>query len=146
MIDRDFRFKSVAIVDDEQGRLDVLTRYVEEAGYIAIPAQGGRKALELFHNIRPEVAVIYGGMESDVTAFDLCSLINSPLKRDHRVVPIIVISHEEMEWMTSGEPKLVNDYLTLPFPAYQLIQTIRRLLKLQDIAQSDTLWPTELVS
>ena len=146
MIERDFRYRSVAIIDEEQGRLDVLARYVEEAGYIAIPAQGGRKALELFHNIRPEVAVIYGGMKSDVSAQDLCSLINSPLKGDHRVVPIIVISHEEQEWFLSGEPKLVNDYLTLPFPAYQLIQTIRRLLKLQDIAQSDTLWPTELVS
>lgn len=139
--------KSVAIVDDVAGRLAMLTQYLEQAGFIAIPILGGYAALKLFALFRPDVAVINADLTTGVTAADLCKMINSPFNGDSSTVSnIIVVAREEQSWFSSIQPNLVSDYLILPFTAHHLIQAIRRVLDLDDDVQAGGTHPPTLVS
>ncbi len=141
MTDCDPSLMAVALVDEEIGRLALLTRIVEQAGYIAVPAHGGRKALKLFAMVRPQLVVIHADLTTDITAADLSAEFSSPPSR----VPVVVIAHEPKPWFASGKQRLVSDYLILPFTAYHLLHAIRRLLSVRGNAPADCVPPTGLV-
>ena len=142
MTDCDPGLMAVAIVDEEIGRLAVLTRIVEQAGYIAIPATEGGKALRLFAMFKPELAVINADLTAGISAPDLCAAFSGPPSG----VPVVVMAREPKPWFSSREQQLVSDYLILPFTAYQLIHMIRRLLHLQANGPAGRMPPSGLVS
>ncbi len=133
---------AVAIVDEEIGRLALLTRIVEEAGYIAVPAYSGERALKLFDMIRPELAVIHADLTAGITAAELCAEFSDPPNS----VPVVVIAYEPKPWFSCREQRLVSDYLILPFTAHQLIQVIQKWLNPRAGAPAEELRPTDLVS
>jgi len=125
---------SILIVDDTPANLHVLTRMVEELGYIARPVTGGKMALQAAQSHPPDLVlldIIMPGMDG----YEVCTR----LKADEKLqdVPVIFISalHETADKVKGLELGAV-DFVTKPFDAFELrarVSAALRTKRMQDL-------------
>jgi diguanylate cyclase (GGDEF)-like protein len=125
---------NILIVDDTPANLHVLTRMVEELGYIARPVTGGKMALQAAQSHPPDLVlldIIMPGMDG----YEVCTR----LKADEKLqdVPVIFISalHETADKVKGLELGAV-DFVTKPFDAFELrarVSAALRTKRMQDL-------------
>jgi CheY-like chemotaxis protein len=64
----------VLIADDDPGMRDILTIFMDRAGYDAVTAEDGLKALDLLEK-NPYDVVITDGFMPEMTGFELCRTV-----------------------------------------------------------------------
>ena len=113
----------ILIADDDAGMRLVMRRLVERAeGYaLAGEAEDGRRLIELYDALRPEVVLMDVEMPG-MTGIECARAIQD---RDPRTVLVFATAHEE--YMASAFEVYAFDYLVKPFRVERAMETLRRI-------------------
>ena len=116
----------ILLVDDEPDALEVLGFKLRQAGYNALLAKDGARAIALARDERPALIVI-DLMLPEVDGLEVCKI----LRRDPNTaaIPIIMLTARAAEMdRVLGLELGADDYVTKPFSPRELLLRIKKLL------------------
>jgi two-component system, OmpR family, response regulator ResD len=115
---------TVLIIEDEEGIVELVRMYLEEAGFRVLAAQDGPAGLELHLRERPELVILdvqLPGMDG----WEVCARI-----RRKTTTPILMLTVRSFESdRVRGLEGGADDYLTKPFSPRELVSRVRAILR-----------------
>jgi two-component system alkaline phosphatase synthesis response regulator PhoP len=118
--------KKVLIVDDEPGVRQLVTKILSR-DYTVIEARDGEEAINAVHNQKPGI-VIMDMMMPKMDGLTACYAIKKdPATKGIPVVMLTAID-QELNKKLSTTVMGANKYMTKPFNAQELLETIKQLL------------------
>ncbi|MEM7064821.1 MAG: response regulator [Cyanobacteria bacterium P01_B01_bin.77] len=115
--------KKILVIDDVKSELDLISHYLEQAGYTVITAEGGLEALEKIEFDRPD-AIVTDLVMPEITGLELCR----KLKKDPTTasIPIIACTTKgrKMDQSWAKKQGMVG-YVVKPCTAEQLADAVR---------------------
>ena len=114
----------ILVVDDEVKIIEVVKAYLETQGYQVFTAENGRKALEVFTKVEPNL-VLLDLMLPDISGEQVCA----SLRKVSRVPIIMLTAKVAEEEMLRGMDIGADDYVTKPFSPRQLVARVKALLR-----------------
>ena len=117
----------VLIVDDDPDILRLVSYNLKQAGFEAITADTGRKALETIQR-RPPDLVILDLMLPDVDGMEVCRMLRG--HESSRLIPIIMLTArgEEIDRVVGFELG-ADDYVMKPFSPRELVLRVKSILR-----------------
>ena len=117
----------VLIVDDDPDILRLVSYNLKQAGFEAITADTGRKALETIQR-RPPDLVILDLMLPDVDGMEVCRVLRG--HESSRLIPIIMLTArgEEIDRVVGFELG-ADDYVMKPFSPRELVLRVKSILR-----------------
>lgn len=116
--------EKILVIDDEFNLLQVVKDYLILESYQVYTANRGNKALELFHEVKPDF-IILDLMLPDMSGEEICKLI-----RKESDVPILMLTAKSSEDdKVTGLYIGADDYLTKPFSPRELVGRVRAILR-----------------
>ncbi|MGD1857492.1 MAG: PleD family two-component system response regulator [Leptolyngbyaceae cyanobacterium] len=115
--------KKILVVDDVKSELNLISHYLEQAGYRVITAENGMEALEKIEFDPPD-AIVTDLVMPEVTGLELCR----KLKKDPATanIPIIACTTKGRKMDQSWAKKQgVVGYVVKPCTAQQLVDAVR---------------------
>ena len=115
--------KKIMVIDDVKSELDLLSHFLEQAGYDVITAENGLEALEKIALDQPD-AIVTDLVMPEVTGLELCRR----LKKDPTTasIPIIACTTKGRKMDQSWAKKQgVVGYVVKPCTAEQLADAVR---------------------
>jgi two-component system, chemotaxis family, response regulator PixH len=114
---------TVLVVEDTMSEQQLITLYLQEAGYKVINANNGKDAISKVNDQKPDVVVTDVVMPG-MNGFELCrSLKKNP---DTQKLPVIACTSKNQEldrlW---GMKQGVDVYVTKPFTREEIVRAIR---------------------
>jgi two-component system KDP operon response regulator KdpE len=115
---------SVLVVDDEPRLIRFVKANLESVGYRVISAGDGSTAIRLAESEQPDM-IILDVVMPDIDGFEVCRQV-----REFSEVPIIMLTAkgEEADKL-NGFKVGVDDYVTKPFGAEELIARVKAVLR-----------------
>jgi signal transduction histidine kinase/ActR/RegA family two-component response regulator len=107
--------KTVLVIDDDPAVRDLMTRFLEKMGYLAIQAPSGREGLRLARELRPDVVTL-DVVLPDMTGWDVLH----ELKDDAELASIPVIMVTIVDHEAVGLAGGAANYLVKPIDRDQL--------------------------
>jgi len=131
--------KSILIVEDETSIAEVLSLYLERAGFRTMHAGDGKAATALLERNIPDL-VILDIMLPGMDGFSLTGWI-----RDRSDVPIIMLTarREELDRI-AGLEMGADDYVVKPFSPQEVVSRVRAVLRRGGPAQGNPEWQRPL--
>jgi DNA-binding response OmpR family regulator len=116
--------KSILIVEDEPSIAEVVSLYLQRAGFLTRHAPDGKTAMTLVEQQTPELAVI------DIMLPEIDGLSLTRWLRDRSNVPIILLTarREEVDRI-AGLEMGADDYVVKPFSPQELVSRVRAVLR-----------------
>jgi twitching motility two-component system response regulator PilH len=118
--------KTILIVDDLQSELELLGRYLTQAGYVVITANNGEEALTKTTQHKPD-AIITDWMMPNMGGLDICrQLKKNPETAD---IPLVLctVKNRNVDRLWAKKQG-VKAYLTKPFAQQELINVVKEAL------------------
>src|SRR6266516_887614 len=117
----------VLIVDDDPDILHLVSYNLKQAGFEAITADTGRKALETIQR-RPPDLVILDLMLPDVDGMEVCRTLRG--HESSRLIPIVMLTArgEEVDRVVGFELG-ADDYVVKPFSPRELVLRVQAILR-----------------
>jgi CheY-like chemotaxis protein len=116
--------KTILIVDDEFGVLEVLEFILSDAGYRVVSALNGQEALARLEETRPDLAIV----DFMMPILDGNGVINA-IRSDQRIRDIPIILASALPETTIRERcDGFNTFLRKPYKTEQLMEEIARLI------------------
>lgn len=116
--------EKILVVDDEENLLNVIKDYLLRESYEVYTANSGNKAIELFHEMKPDF-IILDLMLPDISGEEICKHI-----RRESDVPILMLTAKSSEDdKVTGLYIGADDYLTKPFSPKELVGRVRAILR-----------------
>jgi len=116
--------KKILIVDDEKNIRNLLSIYLEKAGFDTIQARNGQEALDLFEKEKPHL-IILDLMLPYVNGIAVAKKI-----RRHSNVPILMLTAKaEEDDRISGLELGADDYVVKPFSPREVVARVKGLLR-----------------
>ena len=115
---------TVAIIDDEEPIVDVVTSYLNKNGYRAVSATNGREGLALLERENPSLAIL-DRMLPDISGEELCQTI----RRRSRIPVLMLTAKVQEEDILEGLALGADDYVTKPFSPRELMARVDALLR-----------------
>jgi DNA-binding response OmpR family regulator len=123
MADQEGR-RTVLVVDDEPTITEVVSRYLERAGYSAAVAADGLEAIRLAEERDPDLIVL------DVMLPELDGLqVLSRLREDARTPVILLTAKGEQNDKLAGLRNGADDYVVKPFSPSELVARVDAVLR-----------------
>jgi two-component system, NtrC family, response regulator GlrR len=120
--------KSIMVIDDEPGRLRLISLFLKRAGYLPLAVHSARSALESLAVFIPDLFVISAGVDNE-KGLELCRQIRkSPPTAE---APLLVITMHGDDTGFHNNP-LIDATLSIPFVSHALIEQIDSMLTLQE--------------
>ncbi|MBS5957519.1 MULTISPECIES: response regulator transcription factor [Lacrimispora] len=116
--------KNVLVVDDEPKILEVVCLLLKSKGFCPIPAENGKKALEIFEAENISL-VLLDLMLPDLSGEEVCSAI----RRKSRVPIIMLTAKVEENDVVEGFSLGADDYVIKPFGLKELYARIEAVLR-----------------
>lgn len=118
--------KAVLIVDDEPA-VRKLVQKILSKNYIVIEAQDGAEAVNIACSYRPDI-ILMDMMMPKMDGLSACYAINT--NQATREIPVVMLTAigYELNKKLSEDVMGAKGYITKPFSARVLLETIRRLL------------------
>ena len=132
--------RSVLVVDDEPTIAEVVSRYLERAGYRTRVAGDGARALEMVASDRPDLVVL----DLMLPGIDGLEVMRRLREHDHeRIATILLTAKGEESDRVIGLRMGADDYVVKPFSPIELVARVDAVLRRVDpsSAQDD---PIEL--
>jgi DNA-binding response OmpR family regulator len=119
----------ILIVDDQRDNRDMLEAMLQQEGYRTTQAAGGMEAMDLIANEAPQLILLDVSMP-DMDGYAVASLLKADPKTAS--IPIIMVTaHTGRGARVVGLHTGVEDYLTKPVDAPELLLKVRNLLRLR---------------
>ena len=119
--------KTVLVVDDEPGIIEIARDYLEHAGFAVITATDGPSALTSVRVRKPDVLVLDLGLPG-MDGLDVARAV----RRDS-TLPIIMLTARDDELdRVLGLEIGADDYVTKPFSPRELVARVRAILRRVD--------------
>jgi DNA-binding response OmpR family regulator len=115
---------SILVVDDEPTIADVVSRYLERAGYAARIASDGPGALRRAGEERPDLVVL-DLMLPGLDGIEVCKRV----QRDRPVPVLMLTARDDEADVLVGLGVGADDYMTKPFSPRELVARVRALLR-----------------
>jgi DNA-binding response OmpR family regulator len=116
--------KRVLVVDDEPSIVEVVSSYLQRAGFDPVSAATGTQALDAFEKTHPSLVVL-DLMLPDMSGEDVCRRLRSRSR-----VPIIMLTaRAEDADAVRGLGLGADDYVTKPFSPRQLVARVDAVLR-----------------
>lgn len=123
--------KTVLVVDDEKKITEAVAAYLQNAGYQAFKAYDGEAAIQMFHNLNPDL-VILDCMLPRISGEEVCK----SLRRISRVPIIMLTAKVEEDDKIYGLNIGADDYVVKPFSPRELIARVNSLFRRIDTGVS----------
>ncbi len=125
--------KSILIVEDEPSIAEVVSLYLQRAGFQTVQAPDGKTAMSLLEQQIPDLAVI------DIMLPEVDGLSLIRWLRDRSDVPVILLTarREEVDRITGLEMG-ADDYVVKPFSPQELVSRVRAVLRRTGREQADS--------
>mmetsp|Transcript_697 Transcript_697/g.528 ORF Transcript_697/g.528 Transcript_697/m.528 type:complete len:129 (+) Transcript_697:961-1347(+) len=121
------KFK-VLIVDDEKGYVDVLANRLKRRGFDVDKAYSGVSAIEKLRKIDFDIAILDLKME-DMDGIEVLKIFKKVMPQ---MQVVMVTGHGSSEAATKGIEYGAFDYLAKPCEFSELLETIKKALKIKD--------------
>ncbi|MGQ9853908.1 MAG: response regulator [Candidatus Oleimicrobiaceae bacterium] len=121
---------SILLVDDEAIVRDSLSAWLEDEGFVVHTADSGERALELFSQVKLDIAVI----DIKMPGMDGLTLLKRLRELDDRVPVVMMTAHATVESAVRSMRDGAYDYLMKPFPPEKLTNLIRHVVSHQRLA------------
>ena len=119
--------KKILVVDDEWDVVELITDRLKANGFDVVCAYDGKNALQEVKNEKPDL-IILDIMMPGLNGSVLCGILKSD--EEFKSIPIIVLTGQSRELDRKiGRFVKADAYITKPFEAESLLQTINDLLK-----------------
>jgi DNA-binding response OmpR family regulator len=117
----------VLVVEDDPDIAELVSRYLDKAGYVSSRVASGREALEAVRSKAPDLIVL-DVMLPQIDGLEVCRLLRA--NDSTSAIPIIMLTAraEESERIVGLEVG-ADDYLAKPFSPNELIARVRALLR-----------------
>ena len=113
--------KTVLIVEDEKGIVDILRFNLEKEGYAVLTAYDGETGLALAQEKNPDI-ILLDVMLPKMNGFDVCRI----LRENGSSVPVIILTAREEETdKVLGLELGADDYITKPFSMRELLARVK---------------------
>ena len=128
--------KTILIVEDEASIAEVVSLYLQRAGYNVLIAPDGRRAMGMIERQMPDLVIL------DLMLPEVDGLSLTRWLRDRSNVPIIMLTarREEIDRITGLEMG-ADDYVVKPFSPQELVSRVRAVLRRlgreQDAAENE---------
>jgi putative two-component system response regulator len=122
--------KKILLVDDEEGNLQLLAKWLVPLGYEVAFAANGEEAVCGAEEIRPDL-IILDIMMPVMDGFEACRIIKeAPTTKN---IPIIIVTAlNDRESRIKGLSVSANDFLSKPIDRGELILRVKNLLKIKE--------------
>ncbi|HHN65040.1 MAG TPA: response regulator [Nitrospirae bacterium] len=122
---------TVLIVDDIPSNIELIEVIIKAEGYSVLKAYHGNKAVELFEELNPDIAII-DVMMPDMDGYQLCHILKDLAGK--RYFPIIMLTAlNDKESKIKGLECGADDFISKPFEPRELLVKMRSLLKLKEL-------------
>jgi DNA-binding response OmpR family regulator len=117
----------VLVVEDDPDIAELVSRYLDKAGYVSSRVTSGREALEAVRSKAPDLIVL-DVMLPQIDGLEVCRLLRA--NDATAAIPIIMLTAraEESERIVGLEVG-ADDYLAKPFSPNELVARVRALLR-----------------
>ncbi len=124
---------TILIVDDAPNNLQLLLKYLKNAGYRILIAQSGKKAIETTRFLKPNL-ILLDVMMGELDGFATCRQLKSdPITQD---IPIIFMTAlTESKSKVKGFELGAVDYITKPIDEPELLARIHTHISIQNLHQ-----------
>lgn len=123
--------KTILVVDDEAKIVQLVSDYLQRAGYHVLSAGDGRRALELAHSLRPDMLILDLGLP-EMDGLD----VTRELRKSSAVPILMLTARSEESDKLIGLELGADDYLTKPFSPKELVARVRVIFRRIEVAQS----------
>jgi two-component system, chemotaxis family, response regulator PixH len=116
----------VLVVDDVRSELQLLTSYLEQAGYFVMTATNGMEALEKVKLDRPDI-IVTDLVMPELTGLELCRL----LKKEEATaqIPIVACTTKDRQMDQNWAKKQgVAAYVVKPCTQVQLVSAVQSIM------------------
>jgi len=120
----------ILVVDDELTVRRIICQYLEKQGYEVIEADNGGTALQLLHQVEPDLMIL-DIMLPGIDGFTITRSLRSPVESSTVAnIPIIMLTArtDESDRITGFELG-TDDYVTKPFSPRELVMRVKALLR-----------------
>jgi DNA-binding NtrC family response regulator len=111
---------SLLVVDDEQGILDVVSRFARRAGFTVVACSGGQEAIEKLETAHADVAMVDLRMP-DIGGLDVIRAIR---ERDPRCQAVLMTGYATVDTAVEAIKLGAMDYLSKPLDFARLEQLL----------------------
>jgi DNA-binding response OmpR family regulator len=116
--------RSVLVVDDEPGIVQIASAYLRREGFTVRIAANGQRALDAVATQMPDL-IILDLMLPDITGEEICTTL-----RRRSAVPILILTARSAEAdRLRGLALGADDYLVKPFSPRELVARVRAILR-----------------
>ncbi|TWI55017.1 response regulator receiver domain-containing protein [Pseudomonas duriflava] len=115
---------TILVVDDEFLIADILSLALEDAGYMAVQASNGKKALEVLDREQPAL-VITDFMMPAMNGLELALAMKE--REDFKRLPIILTTGAQAH-IAQQNNHLFDAIFEKPFDVFEIIDTVTRLV------------------
>lgn len=127
----------ILLIDDDPTLLDLLSQYLEEAGYEVFTAGNGTVGMKLAYNEQPDL-VLLDVMMPGMDGWEICARL-----REMTQVPIVMVTAKSSEADKLRGFRLgVDDYVTKPFSFAELVARVQAVLARANMPEKNTGYAT----
>jgi DNA-binding response OmpR family regulator len=134
----------ILVVDDDKSIVKVLSAYLEQSGYLTLPAYDGEMALHVLRRERPDL-VILDIMMPNRDGWEVTKIVRAD--KSLATTPIIMLTARVDDTdKILGLELGADDYVTKPFNAREVVTRVKALLRRVRLDQSPNAAPHVLVN
>ena len=122
--------KTILVVDDEPGIVQLARDYLEHAGFGVVTAVDGPSALDRVRRDRPDLVVLDLGLPG-LDGLD----VTRQIRRDSNVPIVMLTARDDELDKLLGLELGADDYLTKPFSPRELVARVKAVLRRVDATQ-----------
>jgi DNA-binding response OmpR family regulator len=123
--------KVVVCIEDEPEMIDLVKLILGRKGFDLVGAVGGREGLETVRNLKPDL-VLLDLMMPDMDGWE----VYQQMKADDALkdIPVVVVTAkaQSIDKVLGLHIAKVDDYVTKPFGPQELLQSVNKVLGLDD--------------
>ncbi|MCC7162802.1 MAG: response regulator transcription factor [Anaerolineae bacterium] len=116
--------KTILLVDDEPGIIQIARDYLEHAGYRVVSASDGKTALAAWRSAKPDLIVLDLGLPN-LDGLDITRAIR---KQDNTPIIMLTARGDESDKLVGLELG-ADDYIVKPFSPKELVARVRAVLR-----------------
>lgn len=118
--------KKILVVEDEQDLLTLQSMLLSIEGYTVEGVMDGQTALDVVETMKPDL-ILLDIMLPKIDGFEVCRQVKAN-EATHHIPVVMLTAKKSMEDRVKGEQAGADFYITKPYKASVVIETIQRLL------------------